>query len=328
MKDHMRDCIADELTVVVMPEEKECVEFTNWEYTLRKPHAIYADFESCLVRKDVVKGMNTTQTQIHKPAAYCYHLVSDIDPVDNITAQYTAKTNDENIPLHFIKSLSEMVNRLGEKYAESRPMVITEEEQALFNAATTCWVCGEETVDGDEKLKKVRDHCHFTGKYRGAAHNVCNLKLKRDKSIPVLFHNGKGYDFHLFMRDLGRIPGKISVIANNEEQYISITKNIIVGEKNTWRLRFLDSCGSLQASLDELFKNSVREDFEATFKEFGESDMLLRKGVFPYEWFDDIEKLDKTGLPPIQAFHSSLTGEGVSEKDYESSTVPIPQHRK
>ena len=67
-------------------------------------------------------------------------------------------------------------------------------------------------MDGDEKLRKVRDHCHFTGKYRGAAHNVCNLKLKRDKSIPVLFHNGKGYDIHLFMRDLGRIPGKISVI--------------------------------------------------------------------------------------------------------------------
>ena len=115
---------------------------------MRKPHVIYADFESCLVKRDVVKDKNTTQTQIHKPAAYCYHLVSDIDPADNITVQYTAKTNDENIPLHFIKSLSEMANRLGEKYAESRPMVITEEEQALFNAATMCWVCGEETVRG------------------------------------------------------------------------------------------------------------------------------------------------------------------------------------
>ena len=192
---------------------QKCVEFKNWEYTLRKPHVIYADFESCLVKRDVVKGKNTTQTQIHKPDAYCYHLVSDIVPADNITVQYTAKTNDENIPLYFIKSLSQMANRLGEKYAESRPMVITEEEQALFNAATTCWVCGEETMDGDEKLRKVRDHCHFTRRYRGAAHNMCNLKLKRDKSIPVLFHNGTGYDFHLFMRDLGRIPGKISVIA-------------------------------------------------------------------------------------------------------------------
>lgn len=92
VKNHMRYCIADELTVVVMPEEGECVEFKNWEYTLGKPHVIYADFESCLVKKDVVKGKNTTQTQIHKPAAYCYHLVSDTNPADNITVQYIAKT--------------------------------------------------------------------------------------------------------------------------------------------------------------------------------------------------------------------------------------------
>ena len=116
-------------------------------------------------------------------------------------------------------------------------------------------------------------------------------------------------------------------IAKNEEQYISTTKNIIVGEKNTWRLRFLDSCGFLQASLDDLVKNSVREDFEAAFKEFGESDMLLRKGVFPYEWFDDIKKLDETELPPTEAFHSSLTREGVSEKDYEHAQIVWKKRR-
>ena len=224
VKDHMKDCIAEELKEVVMPKERGCVEFKNWEYTLRKPHVIYADFESCLVKEDVVKGKNTTQTQIHTPAAYCYHLVSDIDPTDNITVQYTANTDDESVPLHFIKSLSELVSRLGEKYAEPKPMIITEEEQTQFDVATTCWVCEVETFNGDEKLRKVRVHCHFTGKYRGVAHNKCNLKLRRDKSIPVLFHNGKGYDFQLFMRDLGGIPGKISVIAKNEEQYISITK--------------------------------------------------------------------------------------------------------
>ena len=215
-----------------------------------KPFAIYADFESRLVKEDIAKSKSTTQVQRHIPAAYCYHMVSDIDPADNVTIQYTAETNDENVPSHFIKSLSETVNRLAQRYAESKPMIITDEEQASFDVATTCWICGGEIVDDDENLRKVRDHCHFTGKYRGAAHNKCNLRLRRDKSVPVLFHNGKGYDFHLFMRDLGRIPGKISVIAKNEEQYISITKNIIVSEGNAWRLRFLDSCGFLQASLD------------------------------------------------------------------------------
>ena len=85
-----------------------------------------------------------------------------------------------------------------------KPMIITEEEQASFDAATTCWICGGETIDDDGGLGKVRDHCHFTGKYRGAAHNKCNLKMGKDKTIPVVFHNGSRYDFS----PLREKPGK------------------------------------------------------------------------------------------------------------------------
>ena len=72
---------------------------------------------------------------------------------------------------------------------------------------------------------KVRDHCHYTGKYRGAAHNICNINYKKPKTIPVIFNNLSGYDAHLFIRKLG---GEISCIANNEEKYISFSKKIIV----------------------------------------------------------------------------------------------------
>ena len=126
-----------------------------------------------------------------------------------------------------------LTERLGKKYAEPKPIEITSEEQAQYNVATSCWICGEYTSDNDKNLKKVRDHCHYTGRYRGAAHNKCNLRLREDKTIPVLFHNGKGYDFHLFVKDLGRVPGLINVIAKNEEQHISIEKNVFVFEKNT-----------------------------------------------------------------------------------------------
>lgn len=145
------------------------------------------------------------------------------------------------------------------------------------------------------------------------------LRLRRDKTIPILFHNGSRYDFHLFVKDLGKIAGGISVIAKNEEQHISIDKKIPTGEKSFWKLQFPDSCGFLQAPLDELVKNSVREDFKTIFEKFGEekSELLLRKGVFLYEWFDDIEKLNETQLPPIEAFFSTLKGEGISEEDYE-----------
>ena len=80
---------------------------------------------------------------------------------------------------------------------------------------------------GDDR---VRDHCHFTGKYRGPAHNECNLLLKKDKTIPVGFHNGQIYDFHLFVKSLGRVNGHIRTIAKNSEKYISVEKAICVGE--------------------------------------------------------------------------------------------------
>lgn len=144
--------------------------------------------------------------------------------------------------------------------------------------------------------------------------------MKQDKTTPVLFHNGAGYDFHLLVKNLGKVNGKIDVIAKNDEQHISITKKIPVGEKDSWKLRFLDSYGFLQASLSDLVENLVsagRENFKVTSKEFEKSDLLLRKGVFPYEWLDDVEKLNETQLPPIEAFYSSLKGEGIDEKDYE-----------
>ena len=75
-------------------------------------------------------------------------------------------------------------------------MIITEEEQELFDNATTCWICKGDLTHDD----KDRDHCHYTRKYRGAAHGKCNRALKKDKTIPVGFHNGTKYDFHFLVR--------------------------------------------------------------------------------------------------------------------------------
>ena len=92
LKNHVEHCAANNLKKVLMPGEGEHVRFRNWEYTLGKPHVIYADFESRLVRVDVQKGKNTVQTQVHKPIGYCCRVVSDVDPLENVTVQYTAKT--------------------------------------------------------------------------------------------------------------------------------------------------------------------------------------------------------------------------------------------
>ena len=115
-----------------------------------------------------------------------------------------------------------------------------------------------------KEKKKVRDHCHFTGKYRGAAHNQCNLQFKKPKFTPVIFHNLSGYVAHLFVKNLGKSEGDIKCIPNNEEKYISFSKDIIVGEyenkkgekvKVKHEIRFLDSFKFMTSSLESLVGN-------------------------------------------------------------------------
>ena len=122
------------------------------------------------------------------------------------------------------------------------------------------------------KIKKVRDHCHFTGKYRGAAHNLCNLKYRKPNFTSVVFHNLSGYDSHLFIKNLGFSEGDIDCIPNNEEKYISFSKKIEVGSymkkvenekgeteekeiKVTHTIRFIDSFKFMAANLDSLVNN-------------------------------------------------------------------------
>ena len=90
--------------------------------------------------------------------------------------------------------------------------------------ATHCWICHEQIV-GDANLDEVRDHCHFTGKYCGAAHKICNLKLKIQPyktHIPVVFHNLKGYDSHFIMQRIHKAKGNITCLPNTEK-YISFS---------------------------------------------------------------------------------------------------------
>ena len=92
-----------------------------------------------------------------------------------------------------------------------------------YDNFTNCQICNEEL--GEDR---VRDHCHQSGKFRGAAHEVCNLKYKVPTFFPIVFYNLSGYDSHLFIKTLGYSEGDISCIPNNEENYISFTKQVIV----------------------------------------------------------------------------------------------------
>ena len=92
-----------------------------------------------------------------------------------------------------------------------------EEEEYLFQESDSCGIC-KKIIDNDDE--KVRDHCHVTGKFRGAAHNSCNVYVKLTKKVLVIFHNSKGHDSHLIFNELHKFYVKIDVIPNGLEKYI------------------------------------------------------------------------------------------------------------
>ena len=98
---------------------------------------------------------------------------------------------------------------------------MTEKEEDLFQKSNNCWIC-KKLIDNDED--KVRDHCHITGKFRGAAHKSCNLMFKLTKKVPVIFHNLRGYDSHLIFNELDKFDVKIKPLPNRLEKYMAFFK--------------------------------------------------------------------------------------------------------
>ena len=117
-------------------------------------------------------------------------------------------------------------------YSNPKSLNLTPHEEKDFQSATTCHICEQDLHINKEtgQILKVRDHGHFTGEYRGAAHTDCNLKCKKRYILPVVFHNLQGYDSHLFIKQLAKVSGGLSCIPSTEEKYISFSKKIVVDE--------------------------------------------------------------------------------------------------
>ena len=183
-------------------------------------------------------------------------------------------------------------------------------DQWMENTQDTCLFCADPLLVENFK-DSVKDHNHMTGKYRRAAHNECNFKLKlnaKTAPIPIIFHKLKGYDGHLLMQAMARVQGKIKCIPTNTERYISFALG---------NLRFIDSVNFMQSSLDKLVKGS--EEFPIMQKivpEENKRKLLLKKGIYPYECMDAFERFDETQLPEKEKFYSSLSGKGITDEEY------------
>ena len=95
---------------------------------------------------------------------------------------------------------------------------MSKEEEHLFQQSNSCWIC-EKLIDNDDK--KVRDHCHVTGNFRGAAHWSCNINLQFTKKAPIIFQDLRSYDSHSIFCELNKFDVKINVISSGLEKYMA-----------------------------------------------------------------------------------------------------------
>ena len=326
---HKEYCYNNECVKISMPPPGTFLRFKNFLHSEKAPFAIYADFESLIKPMDNCdpdpNKSYTKKYQKHEPISFSYYINSSIDGVYKpVLRKYTkTKPEDQDAMDVFIKWLEEDVKAIAN--IEPKQMIFTEEDKKQFNKASDCWICGEKLVND-----RVRDHCHYTGRYRGAAHNSCNLKYRKPKSISVIFHNLSGYDSHLFIKKLGSPDKKenIDCIPNNEEKYISFSKTIKTGQytnkkgevkDKTFKIIFKDSLKFMSSSLGALVNNLPKDAFKNLLKYFTpkQAEILKQKGFYPYEYMDSIEKFKDTEPPPMKEFYSKLSGRGINEKNYK-----------
>ncbi|KYQ49525.1 hypothetical protein ALC60_11402, partial [Trachymyrmex zeteki] len=148
------------------------------------------------------------------------------------------------------------------------------------------------------------------------------LTKKKNKKF---FCDSSSAKLEIHSKDCGKMNDCAIRLPSEDDKWLEFSvqkkKNEKNFNKNCVKLRFIDSYKFLSASLDKLASYLKKEKLKIVRSEFStlsneEFELLMRKGVFLYEYVDCVEKLDDTRLPPRESFYSSLTGDIVSESDY------------
>ena len=201
LKCHIKYCFKiTHKQTIKRPKEGEYVKLKKIERKIKSSFMIYADFESILVPEDNGKqNPNESYTntyQKHVACSYGYKLVCVDDKFSKPFKSYLG----EDAVYNFISKyyfISKYCSDAMKKHF-NKEIVMTKKDNKDFENSSKCWICYNDLIDGDVK---VRYHCHITGKYRGSAHRDCNINVKLNQKILVVFDNLKNYDSHLLCKN-------------------------------------------------------------------------------------------------------------------------------
>ena len=204
------------------------------EKSMKIPFIIYADLEGLLEKMSTCinnpNESSTSKINIHTTSGYSIFTSWSFDESKNKLNHYRGK----DCMKKFCKDLKEHATRII-NHEKKKIIPFTKEEKINYNDQKVCYICKKEsdTIDTTKssslerkKHHKVRDHCHYTGKYRDAAHNICNLRYKVPKEILVVFHNGSTYDYHFIIKELVKeFEGNFDCLGENTEKYNIFSAN-------------------------------------------------------------------------------------------------------
>lgn len=313
---HYKNCLENKPQVIRVPKDGATLHFKNFNNKFKTPYIGFFDFESA--HKAPPQKCETC----HKKGVICQHSATTKAIQIPITVSFLILDWNEQIIASSTYTGYDCVDKFFDELFKVEDMILAKKEQPLvmtkkmekqFKTATVCHICEHELLED-----KVRDHCHRTGDFLGAAHNLCNLQRREKNTIPMFCHNLSGYDSHFLMQRFGfaKKITSLSALPYNTERFRTITMNSFT---------FLDSLSFLNASLDELTNDLVQSSSTFSimeqlklYKTVEEKKLLLRKGVYCYEYVTSIERLEETKkLPPKKDFYSTLKNTNVSDDDYD-----------
>ena len=330
---HVERCLTINGTQEInMPKGGEnFLHFRNSHKKIPVPFIIYADFEAitrkvlgCKQEDTKDRGSYTEVYQVHEDCGYCYKVVSCYDD------KFTSETKIHRGPNAVYKFMNEILKEVKVckdiiKKNFNEPTIMTIKDENDFLESTNCHICGEEYEEG---CVPHRDACQLTGKYLGSSHKVCSLRTKitpEKLKIPVVFHNLRGYDSHFIMQQIGRVANE-HAYTNDKGEKKDLSINLIPNKMEKYmtfmpgnHLTFIDSFQFMSSSLEKLVDNLPRESFKYTSQQFDEDklDLMIKKGVYPYDYMDSFNRFFERRLPLKKSFHSTLYNQGITDEEYE-----------
>ena len=302
LEEHMLGCIEQKVCNISYMHPNQKIKFNDWCMKIDPPMWIAADFECMNIPINNNKNDNvnindydnngvTDKLFVNKPVAIGYNIVKNPE-YDNLNLEKDGyiKYFAEDCVEWFVNEMLEIESYM-KNFFKIELEIDLDTIPETFNL-TTCWLCKKEFRPKDKKENPiVKDHCHLTGRFRGLAHNSCNLNTRKAHTsfVPKLFHNFSGYDCHLIFEKLIIMAteknikiNENDIIATSSENYISVKIGC---------LKFLDSYRFSDASLDKL--SLTLTSYPSPDANGMEDDLVKRKLAYPYEKGETIESYYK-----------------------------------